>query len=141
MPTFSAPDQHGNVISNESLLGQKYILYFYPKDDTSGCTAQACNLRDNSEILQQHGYRIIGVSVDDMDSHHKFIRKHDLPFSLLADTDHAIVNAFGVWGEKNMYGRKYMGTHRVTFVIDEKGVIERVISKVKTKKHAEQILQ
>ena len=118
------------------------VLYFYPKDMTSGCTAQACNLRDNYAELRAHGYEVIGVSVNDAKSHQKFIEKNELPFTLIADTDKKLVEQFGVWGEKSMYGRKYMGTFRTTFIINEEGVIERIISpkEVKTKEHAQQIL-
>jgi peroxiredoxin Q/BCP len=117
------------------------VLYFYPKDDTSGCTAQACNLRDNMEVLTQHGYTVIGVSVDDEKSHSKFINKYNLNFNLIADTDHSVVQAYGVWQEKSMYGKKYMGTVRTTFIIDEEGKIARIIDKVKTGEHAAQILE
>jgi len=139
-PDFSAPDQHGNTVSLADFKGRKLALYFYPKDDTPGCTAEACDLRDNYEVLQAKGYAIVGVSTDDAKSHLKFAQKFDLPFPLLADTDQQIVNAYGVWGEKSMFGKKYMGTHRVTFVIDADGKIERIISKVDTKNHAAQLL-
>ena len=122
--------------------GEEIVLYFYPKDMTSGCTAQACNLRDNYAELRAHGYEVIGVSVNDAKSHQKFIEKNELPFTLIADTDKKLVEQFGVWGEKSMYGRKYMGIFRTTFIINEEGVIERIISpkEVKTKEHAQQIL-
>ena len=122
--------------------GKTVILYFYPKDSTSGCTAQACNLRDNYSELRKAGYEVIGVSVDNEKSHQKFIEKNNLPFPLIADTDKKLVEQFGVWGEKSMYGRKYMGTFRTTFIINEEGVIERIITpkEVKTKDHAAQIL-
>lgn len=139
-PEFSAKDQSGNEVKLSDFKGKKVILYFYPKDDTPGCTAQACNLRDNYETLLNKGYAVLGVSVDDENSHQKFIKKFDLPFPLLADTDHAIVEAYGVWVEKNMYGRTYMGTARTTFVIDENGVISEIIQKVDTKHHTDQIL-
>ena len=118
------------------------ILYFYPKDSTSGCTAQACNLRDNYDALRQAGYEVVGVSVDSEKSHQKFIEKNSLPFPLIADTDKKLVEQFGVWGEKSMYGRKYMGTFRTTFIINEEGIVERIIGpkEVKTKDHAAQIL-
>ena len=118
------------------------MLYFYPKDSTSGCTAQACNLRDNYDALRQAGYEVVGVSVDSEKSHQKFIEKNSLPFPLIADTDKKLVEQFGVWGEKSMYGRKYMGTFRTTFIINEEGVVERIIGpkEVKTKDHAAQIL-
>ncbi len=122
--------------------GKKIVLYFYPKDMTSGCTAQACNLRDNYPELRKAGYEVIGVSVDNEKSHQKFIEKNELPFTLIADTDKKLVEQFGVWGEKSMYGRKYMGTFRTTFIINEEGVIERIITpkEVKTKDHSAQIL-
>ncbi|TDE16722.1 thioredoxin-dependent thiol peroxidase [Dyadobacter psychrotolerans] len=139
-PGFSAKDQNGNEVKLSDFEGKKVILYFYPKDDTPGCTAQACNLRDNYEAILNKGYVVLGVSVDTEKSHVKFIKKFDLPFPLLADTDHAIVEAYGVWVEKSMYGRTYMGTARTTFVIDEKGVIEEIILKVDTKNHTDQII-
>ena len=139
-PVFSSKDQDGKEVSLSDFSGKKVILYFYPKDDTPGCTAQACNLRDNYDALLNKGYQVLGVSVDDEKSHVKFIKKFDLPFPLLADTDHSIVEAYGVWVEKSMYGRTYMGTARTTFVIDENGIIEEVIEKVDTKNHTDQIL-
>lgn len=122
--------------------GKKVVLYFYPKDNTSGCTAEACSLRDNYSALKSKGYEVIGVSVDSAASHKKFIEKHELPFTLIADTDKSLVNEMGVWGEKSMYGRKYMGTFRTTFIINEEGVVEKVFSpkEVKTKTHGEQLL-
>ncbi len=140
-PQFEAKDQDGNTIKLADLKGKKVILYFYPKDNTPGCTAQACNLRDNYEELQRKGYIVLGVSQDSEASHQKFIAKQSLPFSLIADTDHTVHNLYGTWGEKSMYGRKYMGTFRTTFVIDEEGMISEVISKVKTKDHTAQVLQ
>jgi peroxiredoxin Q/BCP len=139
-PQFAAKDQDGKEVKLSDFEGKKVILYFYPKDDTPGCTAQACNLRDNYEAILNKGYVVLGVSVDSEKSHVKFIKKFDLPFPLLADTDHAIVEAYGMWVEKSMYGRTYMGTARTTFVIDEKGVIEEIIQKVDTKNHTDQIL-
>jgi peroxiredoxin Q/BCP len=139
-PAFSGKDQEGNTVKLSDFAGKKVILYFYPKDDTPGCTAQACNLRDNYDALLNKGYVVLGVSVDDEKSHVKFIKKFDLPFPLLADTDHAIVEAYGVWVEKSMYGRTYMGTARTTFIIDEQGIVEEVIRKVDTKNHTDQIL-
>ncbi len=139
-PEFNAKDQDGNAIALADFRGKKLVLYFYPKDSTPGCTAQACDLRDNYKRMLAQGYAVVGVSVDDEKSHRKFIEKYQLPFPLIADTDHAVVDAYGVWVEKNMYGRKYMGTARTTFVIDGEGKIEDIISKVKTKAHAEQIL-
>lgn len=142
-PLFEAKDQNGNLIRLADVLGKanKVVLYFYPKDNTSGCTAQACNLRDNYEAFLQKGYQIIGVSVDDEKSHQKFIEKFNLPFPLIADTDHKVVEAYGVWQEKSMYGRKYMGTLRKTFIIDNEGFIEDIIEKVKTSEHSQQILK
>lgn len=139
-PEFSARDQDGKEVKLSDFKGEKVILYFYPKDDTPGCTAQACNLRDNYDKLLSQGYKVLGVSVDDEKSHVKFINKFSLPFPLLADTDHAIVEAYGVWVEKSMYGRTYMGTARTTFVMDENGIIEEIIQKVDTKNHTDQIL-
>ncbi len=135
-----AKDQNGNVVSLSDYSGKKVVLYFYPKDDTPGCTAQACNLRDNYQLMLKEGFEVLGVSVDDAKAHQKFIKKYELPFSLLADTDHAVVEAYGVWVEKSMYGKTYMGTARTTFVIDEQGVIQEIISKIDTKNHAEQVL-
>lgn len=139
-PPFAAKDQNGNVVSLSDYSGKKLVLYFYPKDDTPGCTAQACNLRDNYPLMLKEGFEVLGVSVDDAKAHQKFIKKYELPFSLLADTDHAVVEAYGVWVEKSMYGKTYMGTARTTFVIDEQGVIQEIISKIDTKNHAEQVL-
>ena len=139
-PDFTANDQNGQPVSLHDFKGKKLVLYFYPKDDTPGCTAQACDLRDNYERMLAQGYAVVGVSVDDEKSHQKFIKKFDLPFPLLADTEHAVVEAYGVWGEKKNYGRTYMGTIRTTFVLDEEGKIEDIISKVDTKEHANQIL-
>lgn len=135
-------NENGEEIRLSQYQGQKIVLYFYPKDSTSGCTAQACNLRDNYAELRQAGYEVIGVSVDDAKSHQKFIAKNELPFTLIADTDKKLVEQFGVWGEKSMYGRKYMGTFRTTFIINEEGIIERIIlpKQVKTKEHSKQIL-
>ena len=140
-PDFKVNDQDGNPVSLSDFKGKKVVLYFYPKDNTPGCTAEACNLRDNYSTLQKQGYEILGVSTDSEKSHQKFIEKQSLPFRLLADTDKEIHEKYGTWVEKSMYGRKYMGTARMTFVIDENGKIERVIEKVKTKDHAAQILK
>lgn len=140
-PDFKANDQDGNSLKLSSFKGQKVVLYFYPKDMTPGCTAQACNLRDNYKLLQKQGYVVLGVSSDDEKSHRKFADKEKLPFPLLADTDKAIHEKYGTWGEKSMYGRKFMGTLRTTFIIDEKGKIEDIISKVDTKNHTTQILK
>ncbi len=139
-PDFSAKDQEGKEVKLSSFHGKKVILYFYPKDDTPGCTAQACNLRDNYDGLLDKGYVVLGVSVDNEKSHVKFIKKFNLPFPLLADTDHAIVESYGVWAEKSMYGKTYMGTVRTTFIIDENGLIEKVLHKIDTKNHTDQIL-
>jgi thioredoxin-dependent peroxiredoxin len=138
-PDFAIPDQDGLVHKLSDYAGRKLVIYFYPKDDTPGCTAQACNLRDNYYDLRQKGYEVIGVSVDSEKSHQKFIRKFELPFTLLADTEKKMVTDYGVWQEKSMYGRKYMGVMRYTFIIDEQGVITDIITKVDTKDHAQQI--
>ena len=140
-PEFSSKDQDGKEVSLSDFRGKKVVLYFYPKDQTPGCTAQACNLRDNYELLQKQGYIVLGVSSDSEASHRKFIEKQELPFPLLADEDKSVHEKYGVWKEKNMYGRKYMGTVRTTFVINEEGVIEDIIKKVKTKEHTAQILK
>lgn len=140
-PDFTGKDQKGNEISLESLKGNKVVLYFYPKDDTPGCTAQACSLRDNYEALINAGYRVIGVSPDNEKSHVKFAEKYDLPFPLLADTDKKIANDYGVWGRKKFMGKEYDGVIRTTIIIDEEGVISEVIDKVDTKNHANQILR
>lgn len=140
-PVFKGKDQDGKWISLEDFKGKKVVLYFYPKDDTPGCTAEACNLRDNYESLLAAGFAIIGVSPDDESSHGKFRTKYALPFSLIADPDKSIIQAYGVWGEKNNYGRKSMGVLRSTFIIDETGKILRIIGKVNTGDHAQQILQ
>lgn len=139
-PLFEAKNHNGEVIKLSDFKGKKVILFFYPKDNTPGCTAEACNLRDNYELLQKKGFQIIGISSDDEKSHQKFIEKFDLPFPLIADTDKKVHELYKAWGEKSMYGKKYMGTFRTTYVIDEKGMIEHVFEKVDTKKHAEQIL-
>ena len=141
-PEVLGINEKGEEIRLSDYKGKKIVLYFYPKDMTSGCTAQACNLRDNYSALRKAGYEVIGVSVDNEKSHQKFIEKNNLPFPLIADTDKKLVEQFGVWGEKSMYGRKYMGTFRTTFIINEEGVIERIITpkEVKTKDHAAQIL-
>jgi peroxiredoxin Q/BCP len=139
-PDFTVNDQDGKPVKLSDLRGSKVVLYFYPKDMTPGCTAEACNLRDNYKSMRKKGYEILGVSTDSEKSHRKFIEKENLPFRLLADTDKTIHEAYGTWIEKSMYGRKYMGTQRITFVIDEKGVIEDIIDKVDTKNHVDQIL-
>ena len=140
-PDFTSTDQNGQPVKLSDYRGKKVVLYFYPKDDTSGCTAQACSLRDNYADLQAAGYEVLGVSVDNEKSHQKFIGKYELPFTLVADTDKKVVEVYDVWKEKSMYGRKYMGTVRTTFLIDENGLITNIISKVDTQKHAEQILK
>jgi len=139
-PDFTAKDQDGNNVSLTQFIGKKVVLYFYPKDDTPGCTAEACDFRDNYQGLTAKGIVVLGVSVDDEKSHQKFVAKHNLPFTLLADTDKKIVEAYGVWGEKNMYGKKYMGTMRTTFLIDETGFISHIITKVDTKNSTAQVL-
>ena len=139
-PDFTAPNQHGDTVQLSDFRGKKVVIYFYPKDDTPGCTAQACNLRDHYSELQQEGYEVIGISGDSVKSHDKFVTKYELPFTLVADEDKAINEAYGVWQEKSMYGRKYMGTARTTFVLNEEGVITHIIEKVKTKDHTTQIL-
>ncbi len=139
---FLGYDQNGKEVRLSDYPGKTIALYFYPKDNTSGCTAEACNLRDNIGELQAAGYQVIGVSVDSADSHKKFIAKNQLPFPLISDTDHRLVEAFGVWGEKSMYGRKYFGTFRTTFIISPEGIVTRIIGpkQIKTKDHAAQIL-
>lgn len=139
-PDFTVNDQDGNPIKLSHLRGKKVALYFYPRDMTPGCTAEACNLRDNYRTMQRQGFEILGVSTDSEKSHRKFSDKEKLPFRLLSDSNKAIHEAYGTWVEKSMYGRKYMGTSRVTFVIDEKGIIRDIIGKVDTRNHAAQIL-
>jgi peroxiredoxin Q/BCP len=141
MPHFEVVNQDGQIVKSTDLIGRKTIIYFYPKDNTSGCTAEACNLRDNYEALVAQGYNVIGVSKDSATSHRKFIDKHSLPFTLLADTTTDMMQAFGAWGEKILYGRKYMGTMRRTFIFDEQGILTEIIEKVDTKNHAAQILR
>jgi len=139
-PAFTSKDQDGKTVSLSQFKGQKVVLYFYPKDSTPGCTAEACDFRDNYQGLKTKGIEVLGVSVDDEKSHQKFITKHSLPFTLLADTDKSIVEAYGVWGEKSMYGKTYMGTNRTTFIIDEDGTIAHIITKVDTKAPTAQVL-
>ena len=141
MPDFEVMDQDGNIVRSAELLGRKTIIYFYPKDNTSGCTAEACNLRDNYEAFLAMGYNVIGVSKDSVASHKKFAEKYDLPFTLLADTATELLQAFGAWGEKKMYGKTVMGTLRTTFIFDEAGILREIIEKVDTKNHAAQILK
>lgn len=138
-PNFSAKNQHGETVHLSDFKGKKVILYFYPKDSTPGCTTEACNFRDNYQSLKKDGFEIIGVSVDSEASHQKFISKHELPFQLLVDEDKSLVEAYGVWVEKNMYGKKYMGTARTTFVIDADGIIQHIIKKVDNKNASQQI--
>lgn len=139
-PAFKGINEKGETVSLADYKGKKLVLYFYPKDSTPTCTTEACDLRDNYKLLLKKGYEVLGVSPDGVKSHVKFISKHELPFSLIADEDHSIAEAFGVWGEKTMYGRKYMGILRTTYIIDEKGKIETVIDKVESKAHAKQII-
>lgn len=140
-PDFEGKNQLGELVSLKKFKGKKVVLYFYPKDNTPGCTAQACNINDNYDSFLAQGYEVIGVSPDDEKSHQKFIDKYDLKFTLIADTDKEIVEKYGVWVEKKMYGRTYMGVARTTFIIDEKGIIEKIIAKVDTKNHTNQILE
>lgn len=140
-PNFSLKNQDGKKVALKDFKGQKLVLFFYPKDMTPTCTVEACNLRDHYSTLQQKGIAVVGISPDDESAHQKFIGKHELPYTLLADTDQTMLNAYGVWGEKSMYGRKYMGVHRTTFLINEDGKIHDVIVKVEAKNHAIQILK
>ena len=140
MPEFEVVDQDGNVVSSKDFIGKKTIVYFYPKDNTPGCTAEACNLRDNYEALKAQGYNVVGVSKDSAASHRKFIDKFDLPFTLLSDKSTQMLQDFGAWGEKRMCGKTCVGTLRRTFIFNEEGVLERIIEKVDTKDHAAQIL-
>lgn len=141
-PEVLGVNENGEQILLSAYHGKKVVLYFYPKDNTSGCSAEACSLRDNYAALREKGYEVIGVSVDSEASHQKFIAKYELPFTLIADTDKKLVTEMGVWGEKSMYGRKYMGTFRTTFILNEEGVIEKIFlpKEVKTKTHGEQVL-
>lgn len=139
-PKFKAKDENGNTVSRSDFKGKKLILYFYPADNTPTCTVEACNLRDNFEALRKAGYEILGVSPDSAKKHQNFIKKHDLPFPLLVDEDHTIIKAYDVWGPKVTFGKAYDGLLRTTFIINKKGVIERVIDKVESKRHTEQIL-
>lgn len=138
-PVFEGIDQNGNTVSLGDFAGKKVVLYFYPKDNTPGCTAEACDLRDNLESFMKEGFVIIGISPDSEKSHKGFAQKHSLPFPLIADTSKKIVNDYGVWGEKKMYGRTFLGVNRTTFIINEKGIIDKIISKVDTKAHSKQI--
>lgn len=141
VPDIAVNDQDGNPVKLSDFRGKKLVLYFYPRDQTPGCTTEACNLRDNYKALLKKGYEVLGVSTDTEKSHQKFIAKEKLPFRLLADVDKKLHEAFGTWVEKSMYGRKFMGTARVTYIINEKGIIEEVIEKVDTHNHTEQILR
>ena len=140
-PAINGVDENGNSVKLSNYKGKKLILYFYPKDNTPGCTAESCNLRDNFSLLKKKGFEILGVSPDSEKSHLKFIDKYELPFTLLADTEKEVSKAYGTYGKKKFMGKEYMGIIRTTFVIDEKGKIDRIFDKVKTKTHAEQILE
>jgi peroxiredoxin Q/BCP len=140
-PDFNAKDQNGNDVKLADLSGQRVVLYFYPKDDTPGCTKEACSFRDADDVYKSKGIKVLGVSTDSEKSHQKFISKFSLPFDLLADTDKKIVEDYGVWGEKSMYGRKYMGTNRKTFLIDGDGKIVKIFDKVKVDEHADEVLE
>jgi thioredoxin-dependent peroxiredoxin len=140
-PAIKAKDQNGKTVSLADYKGKKVVLYFYPEDDTPTCTVEACNLRDNYWLLKKEGFQILGVSPDDVGKHKKFEKKYDLPFTLLADPEHKIINSYGVWGEKNLYGRKYMGLHRTTFLIDEKGIIRKIFKKPRSAQHSEDIIK
>jgi peroxiredoxin Q/BCP len=140
-PAFEGKDQDGNTVKLSDFKGQKLVIYFYPKDMTPGCTTQSCNLGDNYSKFKSEGYEILGVSADSEKRHQKFIEKYSLPFSLIADTEKEMINNYGVWGPKKFMGREFDGIHRTTFVIDENGVIEKIIRKVKTKDHSAQILE
>lgn len=139
-PDFEAKDENGNIITLQQFRGKRVVIYFYPRDNTPGCTAQACDLRDNIHRFDELGYQIIGVSTDSEAKHRNFIAKYDLPFPLIADTDNAVHELYGTWQLKKNYGKEYMGTVRTTFVIDEQGIVSDIIGKVKTKEHAVQIL-
>lgn len=139
-PAFKGTDQNGKVVALRDLKGKKVVLYFYPQDDTPTCTVQACNLRDNYSLLKKEGFEVVGVSPDEAAKHKQFEAKYHLPFTLLADPKHVIIDKYGVWGEKQLYGRKYMGLLRTTFVIDEKGIIRKIFLRPKNKQHAEEIV-
>ncbi|WP_010517165.1 thioredoxin-dependent thiol peroxidase [Croceivirga radicis] len=141
VPDFSAVDQDGNTVNLSDYEGKKLVVFFYPKASTPGCTAEACNLRDNYKALQEQGFELLGVSADSQKRQANFKNKYEFPFPLLADEDHTVINAFGVWGPKKFMGREYDGIHRTTFLINEEGIVDEVISKVKTKEHAAQILK
>jgi thioredoxin-dependent peroxiredoxin len=139
-PAFTGKDQNGKTVKLADFKGKKLVLYFYPQDMTPTCTVQACNLRDNYALLRKHGFDVLGVSPDAIESHKKFEARHELPFTLIADPEKKIIELYGVWGEKQFYGRKYMGLHRTTFVIDEKGKLIKIFAKPKSKEHAEEIV-
>ncbi len=139
-PAFKSKDQNGKPVSLADYKGKKVVLYFYPEDDTPTCTVQACNLRDNFSVLKKKGFTVLGVSPDEEKKHKKFETKYNLPFTLITDPEHTIIDAYGVWGEKQMYGRTYMGLHRTTFLIDEKGIVKKIFLKPKSKQHTEEIL-
>ena len=139
-PAFKGKDQHGKTVSLSDFKGKTVVVYFYPQDDTPTCTAQACNLRDNYGLLKNKGIEVIGISPDTVEKHKKFETKYDLPFTLIADPEHAIIEKYGVWGEKQMYGKKYMGLLRTTFLIDKDGVIQKIFHKPKAKQQAEEVL-
>jgi len=140
-PVFKGKDQNGETVSLSDYKGKKVVLFFYPEDDTPTCTIQACNLRDNYALLTKNGFKVIGISPDDVRSHQKFTDKFNLPFTLIADPEHKIINKYGVWGLKKLYGREYMGLHRTTFVLDEKGVISKIFLRPKNKAHAQEIIK
>lgn len=140
-PAFKGKDQDGNTVSLADFKGKKVVLYFYPEDDTPTCTVQACNLRDNFGLLKKEGFTVIGISPDEEKKHKKFEAKYELPFTLIADPKHTIIDKYGVWGEKQLYGRHYMGLHRTTFLIDEKGIIRKIFLKPRSKQHTEEILK
>lgn len=140
-PAFTGIDQDGNKFSLTDFKGQKVVLFFYPEDDTPTCTVQACNLRDNYNQLTKNGFKVIGISPDDVKSHQKFKEKFSLPFTLIADPEHKIIDKYGVWGPKKLYGREYMGLHRTTFVVNEKGIISKIFLRPRNKAHAEEILR
>lgn len=139
-PAFKGNDQNGNPVSLSDHKGKKVVLFFYPEDDTPTCTIQVCNLRDNYSLLRKNGFTVLGVSPDEEKKHKKFEAKYNLPFTLIADADHSIIDKYGVWGEKQLYGRNYMGLHRTTFLIDEKGIIRKIFLRPKNKQHAEEII-
>lgn len=140
MPIFKGKDQNGNTVSSTDFKGKKLIIFFYPEDDTPTCTIQACNLRDNYSLLKKEGFEVLGISPNDEQSHKKFEEKFRLPYTLVADPEHKIIDKFGVWGEKQLYGRQYMGLHRTTFLIDGKGIVRKVFLRPRNKQHAEEII-